>query len=43
MVFFHIHSVAQAGRRARELAFINLTFPLSATYLSYLTNILDIT
>jgi hypothetical protein len=30
VVFFYTHPVAQAGRRAGELALINLIFPLSA-------------
>ncbi|KAJ5987708.1 hypothetical protein N7481_002918 [Penicillium waksmanii] len=43
IVFFYTHSVAQAGRRARELALINLTFPLSATHLGCLADLLGIT
>lgn len=43
VAFFHTHSIAQAGRRAGELALINLTFPLSATHLSCLADLLGIT
>ncbi|KAJ5976642.1 hypothetical protein N7481_010349 [Penicillium waksmanii] len=43
VVFFHTHSVVQAGRRAGELALINLIFPLSATHLEYLADLLGIT
>lgn len=43
LVFFHTHSVAQASRRAGELALINLIFPLSATHLGYLADLLGIT
>lgn len=40
----HTHFITQAGRRAGgELALISLTFPLSATHLGYLADLLGIT
>lgn len=43
LIFFRIESLTGAGRRAGELALINLIFPLSATHLSYLADLLGIT
>lgn len=43
LIFFKIDSLAGAGRRAGELALINLVFPLSAIHLSYLADLLGIT
>ncbi|KAJ5639911.1 cell surface metalloreductase [Penicillium longicatenatum] len=41
VAFFHIHSIAQAHRRAGELAPTNLIYP-SATHLGYLADLLGI-
>lgn len=43
LVFFKIDNLAGAGRRAGELALVNLVFPLSAIHLSYLADLLGIT
>ncbi|BDD58964.1 hypothetical protein MAP00_004199 [Monascus purpureus] len=43
LLFFKINSLAGAGRRAGELALVNLVFPLSAIHLSYLADLLGIT
>ncbi|KAB8227897.1 ferric reductase family protein [Aspergillus alliaceus] len=43
LVFFHTQSLTDAGRRAGELALINLIFPLSTIHLSYLADLLGIT
>lgn len=43
LIFFKINSLAGAGRRAGELALVNLVFPLSAIHLSYLADLLGIT
>ena len=43
LVFFRTTSFTGAGRRAGELAVINLVFPLSATHLGYLSDLLGIT
>jgi hypothetical protein len=43
LVFFHTQLLADAGRRAGELALINLIFPLSTIHLSYLADLLGIT
>ena len=40
---FRINSLTGAGRRAGELAIVNLIFPLSATHLNYLADVLGIT
>lgn len=42
LVLFSIDSLTGAGRRAGGLALINLIFPLSATHLSYLADLLGI-
>ncbi|CEL09504.1 hypothetical protein ASPCAL12639 [Aspergillus calidoustus] len=42
LVFFKIKSLAGAGRRAGELALINLIFPLSTLHLSYLADLMGI-
>ncbi|RAK94827.1 ferric reductase family protein [Aspergillus ibericus CBS 121593] len=42
LILFRITSLTSAGRRAGELALINLVFPLSATHLSYLADLLGI-
>lgn len=42
LVFFRIKSLTGAGRRAGELALVNLIFPLSAIHLSYLADFLGI-
>lgn len=43
LVLFRIESVTGAGRRAGELALVNLIFPLLATHLSFLADLLGIT
>lgn len=43
LVLFRIESFTGAGRRAGELALVNLIFPLSATHLSFLADLLGIT
>lgn len=43
LVLFRIDSLTGAGRRAGELALVNLIFPLSATHLSHLADLLGIT
>lgn len=43
LVFFKTHSLTGAGRRAGELALINLIFPLSAIHLGYLADLLGTT
>lgn len=43
LIFFRIESLTGAGHRAGELALVNLIFPLSATHLSYLADLLGIT
>ncbi|GAA87893.1 cell surface metalloreductase [Aspergillus luchuensis IFO 4308] len=43
LVLYKIKSLAGAGRRAGELALVNLIFPLSATHLSNLADLLGIT
>ncbi|KAJ5183238.1 hypothetical protein N7492_000854 [Penicillium capsulatum] len=43
LIFFKIKSLVGAGRRAGELALVNLVFPLSAIHLSYLADLLGIT
>lgn len=43
LIFFRIKSLTGAGRRAGELALVNLIFPLSATHLSFLADLLEIT
>jgi hypothetical protein len=43
VILFHTDSIPQAGRRAGELALINLIFPLSATHIGYLADLLGIT
>ena len=43
LVFFRMESLTGVGRRAAELALINLIFPLSATHLSYLADLLGVT
>lgn len=42
LIFFRIESLTGAGRRAGELALVNLIFPLSAIHLSYLADLLGI-
>lgn len=42
LVFFRIKSLTGAGRRAGELALVNLIFPLSAIHLSFLADLLGI-
>lgn len=42
LVFLKTDSFAGAGRRAGELALINLIFPLSALHLGYLADLLGI-
>lgn len=43
LVVFRIESFTGAGRRAGELALVNLIFPLSATHISFLADLLGIT
>ncbi|KAL4931872.1 ferric reductase family protein [Aspergillus undulatus] len=43
LIFFRIKSWAGAGRRAGELALVNLIFLLSAVHLSYLADLVGIT
>lgn len=43
LVLFGMDSFTGTGRRAGELALVNLIFPLSTTHLSYLADILGIT
>ncbi|RDH30835.1 hypothetical protein BDQ94DRAFT_161035 [Aspergillus welwitschiae] len=43
LVLFRMESLASTGRRAGDLALINLIFPLSATHLSNLADLLGIT
>lgn len=43
LVFFRTNSLTGAGRRAGELALINIIFPLSAIHLGYLADLLGIT
>lgn len=43
LVLFRIKSFIDAGRRAGELALVNLIFPLSATHLSFLADLFGIT
>jgi hypothetical protein len=43
LVFLKTNSFTGAGRRAGELALINLIFPLSAMHLGYLADLLGIT
>lgn len=43
LVFFRTNSVMGAGRRAGELALVNMIFPLSAAHLSYIAEYLGIT
>lgn len=43
LVLFRIKSSIDAGRRAGELAIVNLIFPLSASHLSFLADLLGIT
>lgn len=43
LVLFRIKSFINAGRRAGELALVNLIFPLSASHLSFLADLLGIT
>jgi hypothetical protein len=42
LVFFRVHTLTDAGRRAGRLALVNLIFPLSAIHLSYLADLLGI-
>lgn len=42
LILFRITTLTSAGRRAGELALINLIIPLSATYLSFLADLLGI-
>ncbi|KAL5333669.1 hypothetical protein BJX70DRAFT_392011 [Aspergillus crustosus] len=42
LVFFRTKSLTGAGRRAGELALVNLIFPLSTIHLSYLADLLSI-
>jgi hypothetical protein len=43
LVFFRTDSLVGAGRRAGELALVNIIFPLSAAHLGYLAELLGIT
>lgn len=42
LLFFRIKSLTGAGRRAGELALVNLIFPLSTIHLAYLADLLGI-
>lgn len=42
MVFLRVASLEDSGRRAGELALINMIFPLSAAHLSFLAQLLGI-
>lgn len=42
LVLFRINSLTGVGRRAGELALVNLVFPLSTIHLSYLADLLGI-
>lgn len=42
LVFFRTGSLVDSGRRASELALINIVFPLSAAHLSFLAGLLGI-
>ncbi|KAJ6112290.1 hypothetical protein N7523_002112 [Penicillium sp. IBT 18751x] len=42
LVFFRTKSLVDSGRRASELALINMIFPLSAAHLSFLAGLLGI-
>lgn len=42
LIFFRIKSLTGAGRRAGELALVNLIFPLSTIHLNYLADLLGI-
>lgn len=42
LVFLHTESLIDSGRRASELALINMIFPLSAAHLGFLAGLLGI-
>jgi hypothetical protein len=42
LVFFRTESLVDSGRRAGEMALINMIFPLSAAHLSFLADLLGI-